>query len=63
MTDYSDWTFPNDVNWDDTGAGQIVFNVDTQHDWNLPDQFIHWLPYKEEKYFPAWHLKRSYYLD
>ena len=26
----------------------------------LPDPLIDWLPYKEEKYIPTWHLVRSY---
>jgi len=27
---------------------------------DLPDPLIDWLPYKWEKYFPSWHLVRSY---
>jgi len=46
-----------------TASGNIIFATDTitaDIDFGYEDPLIKWLPYKVKKYFPVWHLLRSY---
>jgi len=42
------------------GPQTITFDTNTNSTWDLPDPLIDWIPYKWKKYFPTWHLVRSY---
>ena len=45
-----------------TSNGSITFTASTTTDTSmfLFDDYLNWHPYKEEKYYPAYHLLKSY---